>query len=1151
MNLTRTAIQRPVFVLMVMIAAIIMGILGYTSMRKEENPDVSFGTITILSIYPGANPEAVATLVSRPIEEAVSGVNGIQTVTSTSVEGRSTVVVQFELSTDIDVALNDVRAKVDAIVGQLPNEVEKPTIAKIDTSSTPVLYFAVSATGMSSRDLRTLIDDKLKDRFARISGVAEVGVQGGDIRELQVQIKKDQLLRYGIGLLDVRNAVSGSTLNVPAGRVVAGDRELSVRVPGEFTSADQLRELRFNVNDPRNPMARGRSIRLGDVAEVSDTTKERIGYGTLDGQDTIVMVVQKAREGNVIDVANAALGVVKSVEEDYKDIGLKFVTTRNQATRISESLADLNLTLYFSIFLVSLIVYIFLHDWRGTLIVALAIPVCLFATFAAYRFAGFTINNLSMLALSLAIAVLVDDAIVVLENIYRHLRMGEDPREAALNGRAEIGLAAIAITLADVVVFLPIAFVTGIVGQFFRPLALGYVMAVLFSLFVSFTLTPMLASRWYKAGEDMENPKGRFAKWFDRSFHRFEVSYRRALAFALRHRWPVFITGNLVLAAVFSVIAGGNSPSIGDALRSGMPLLIGAWIVGVIAFIAAVVRNKFRFSNLPWNFLFVGLAYGLIFPIAGAIGFVAQDWKKEPLFKFSFFPPSDTGQATVSIQLPPGSSLAATKRVVLEAEKRITGIPEIKYKLSTIGSQGVSQFQAGTSGSNYAQIAVSLIEKESIMDSLAFWVKHEEPLRKRSTDEVAGEMIRKIGRIAGAEVRVAQADTFGVGSAIQMSFSGRDRDELLEVVSKIKRGLQGGAVEGVINPDISSKPGKPELRAEPDRTKLADAGMSVADLSNALRIAYTGDDTIKYREDGREFVIRTMLDIEGRDNPEILSQLPVRFRQGEPIYVSNVANLNEGTGTDKIERRNRSEEIRVTADLLPGYAAGTVQRQIDTWMAKEKLVPATITLKPLGQAESQQRESAALLGALLLGLILVYMVLASLYDNLVYPFIIQIAQPQAFVGALLALMIFDKAFSLISFIGLLTLIGLVGKNAILLVDYTNTLRGRGRNREGAILEAGPVRLRPIMMTSIALVLGLLPVALAVGRGSEFRETLGYVIIGGVTLSTFLTLLVIPVSYTIFDDVSQFWSRGKRRRAEAAVASQTSEKAESEIESPLV
>jgi len=1115
MNLTKVAIGRPVFVLMLMLIAIVMGLIGYSAMRKEQNPDVSFGIITVLAVYPGANPEEVATLVSRPLEEAVSGVNGIRDVTSTSVEGRSIVQIQFEIGSDMNVGLNDVRAKVDGILSSLPDDVEKPTIAKVDTAATPVLYMAMSASRTSSRELRTLVDDKLKDRFARIPGVAEVGVQGGDIREIQVAIKKDQLLRYGIGLSNVQQAIAAATQNVPSGRVVSGDSDVSVRVPGEFESIDELENLVFSVADPKNPQAKGRLIRLKDVAKITDGVKERTAYSTLNGTDTIVMVLTKATEGNAIQIVEQAKALGKDLKTEYKSIGLNIVNTQDQAKRISEGLEDLNVALVFGIILVAAIVFLFLHDWRGTLIVVLAIPTCICATFAALKIFGFTINNLTMLALSLAVGVLVDDAIVVIENIYRHLKMGEDPRDAAVNGRAEIGLAAIAITLADVVVFLPLAFVGGIVGQFFRPLALAYVIAVLFSLFVSFTLTPMLASRWYRAGEDMEHPKTRFAAWFERMFTKFENGYRRVLEWSLNHRWFVFISGNVVLFAVFVFIGGANQPDMKSAFGLGLNGVRNAAIVSVLAIICNLAFYR-RFKPL---LLIQGLLFGLVFPVAAVIGFQTHEWKKEAVFKFQFFPASDTGSLNVNIQLPPGRNLASTEAVVKRVEAAIKGVPEIEFTLATIGTQGVSQFQAGTSGSNYAQIVVSLYEKGAFLDKITFWKKHEGFIRSRSSDAVSAELIQRIGRVPGAEIRVAATDGFGAGGAVQLSLSGPDRNVILDTASKIKRGLQGGAVPGIINPDISSKPGKPELRAEPDRVRLADNGLSVLDLAQALRIAYTGDETVKYREDGREYTIRTMLDLEDRNDPNILATLPIRFRQGEAVYVSSVADLKPGTGTDKVERRNRAEEVRVSADLLPGFAAGTAGTQIDAWLAKEKIIPADVKIRPLGQAESQARESAGLLAALGLGLLLVYMVLASLYDNLLYPLIIQLAQPQAFVGALLALIITDKPFSLIGFIGLIALIGLVGKNAILLVDYANTLRERGRSRHDALVESGPTRLRPIMMTTLALVLGTLPTALAIGRGSEFRETLGIVIIGGIALSTILTLVVIPCSYTIFDDAS--------------------------------
>jgi len=1123
MNLTRVAITRPIFMFMLLIGAILMGTLSYVSMRKELNPEVSFGVVSISTVYRGANPEEVATLVSRPIEEAVSGVNGIQTVTSNSLEGVSVVVIQFEIGTNLDAALSDVRAKIDAAVPNLPTDVDKPTVAKLDTTSEPVVYYAVSASRLESRDLRTLLDDKLKDRFSRIPGVAEVSVQGGDIREIQVRVKRDQLMKYSVGLADVQRAIASATLNVPGGKLVQGDEEFSVRVPGEFKTVDDIRKLIFTIQNPGNPDAKSRLVRLGDVAQIEDTIQERTSFSRLNGEETIVLVVQKAREGNTVDVVNAADGVVRQLVEENKAVGLKFVKTQDQSTQINESLLDLNFALVFGIVLVSAIVYLFLHNLRGTLIVIIAIPACIFGTFIALQLAGFTVNNLTMLALTLAVGVLVDDAIVVLENIYRHLRMGESPREAAINGRSEIGLAAIAITLADVVVFLPLAFVGGIVGQFFRPLALGYVFAVLMSLFVSFTLTPMLASRWYRAGEDMEHPTGRFAQAFERWFGGLERGYRRILEWSLANRWFVFIAGNVVLFAVFMLIAGSRQASIGEAFQVGIRLFIVSMVIGALAFGVNLLQRRFTLRPL-WG----AALFGLLFPLSTVAGFALQQWKGEDLFKFSFFPDSDAGQININVQLPPGRSLEATDQVMRRVENAIKDHPDIKYLLSSIGTQGAGTFNVGNQGSNYGQVVVSLHEKVALMDSLMPWVKHDEPLRSQSANAVSAELLKRIGRVPGAEIRVAATDNFGAGGAIQISFAGDDRQKILETVSNIKRRLQSGAIPGVINPDISSKPGKPEIQAEPDRVRLADAGLTVSDLATSMRIAYTGDDSPKFRQAGREYVIRTMLDLEDRDNPNLIGTIPIRFVQGEPVTLAGVAKLQPGIGTDRIERRNREEEIRLTTDLLPGFAAGSVNAHILAWMNRENLVPEGVRIKPLGQAESQNREGAGLVIALFLGLALVYMVLASLYDNLLYPFIIQLAQPQAFVGALLALIITNKAFNLIGFIGLITLIGLVGKNAILLVDYTNTLRGRGRSRHEAIVEAGPVRLRPILMTTLALVLGTLPVALAIGRGSEFRETIGIVIIGGIALSTILTLVVIPCSYTIFDDLSNWFARRRGR-----------------------
>ncbi len=1131
MGLTRIAITRPVFILMLMCMAFLIGTLSYKSMRIELNPEVNFGVVSITTAYPGAGPDDVNELVSRKIEESVAGVNNVREVTATSLEGVSVVTVQLEIGTDADAALNDVRSKVDAITNELPKDALKPQVTKFDNSAQPILTLGVSAKRLSNRELRDLIDNKLRDRFSQLSGVASASVFGGEVREIQVQVKKDKLLAYGIGILDVQRAVNAGSVNAPSGRVTTNAQEFSVRVKNDYQTAEQVRNMIISINDTTQQGAKSKSVRLSDIATISDTVEERTEYSRLNQADSIVISVQKTREGNAVQITRDVDKTIAGIQQEYASEGIEVIKVFEQAKQIEESLADLNFALFFGIFLVAVIVYVFLHDLRGTIIVAIAIPTSIFATFIALKLAGFTINNLSMLALSLAVGVLVDDAIVVLENIYRHLKMGEDPPVAALNGRAEIGLAALAITFADVVVFTPIGTMGGIVGQFFKPLGLGFVFAVLFSLFVSFTVTPLLAARWYKAGEDVEHAGGRFAKWFERGFERLSSAYGRALEWSLNHRWFVFLTGNVTLFAVFMFIAGSFVPmvaGVGAAAKMGIPLLVVAVVLGVVT----------AFANLIWGegfslkYIVAGLAFGIVFPVAAIMGQGYADWKKEAVFKFGFLPDSDGGQVSSNIELPVGSTLEETLSVAKYVESKMKADPDVKFIVSNVGSQGTGGFGVGASGSNYAQVTATLYDKAAFTDRLTF-AKHTEHIRTRSSESVSADLVQAIGRYPGAQIRTSAASGFGFGSAIQLSFTSDDRAKLVKTVSTIREKLAAGAIPGVINPDISSKPGKPELKIVPDPQLLADQGIDAATVGQAVRVAYQGDDTTKLRVNGREYVVRVMLDLNDRNNPDILSQLPIRFNQGSPVYVNSVSTIEQAPGLSRVTRRQRSEEIQVTADLLPGYANGSVNAQIQQWMTKENLVPEGVKFRPLGQADAQARESGYLFGALGIGLVLVYMLLASLYDNLLYPFIIQLAQPQAMVGALLALIITNKSLNIVGMIGIVALVGLVGKNAILLVDYTNTLRERGRNRHDALVEAGPTRLRPIMMTTLALILGMLPVALALGRGSEFRETIGISIIGGITLSTFLTLLVIPCSYTIFDDLSLALARQREAVGSAA------------------
>ncbi len=1107
---------------MLMAIAFLLGTIAYNSMRQEQNPDVSFGTVMVITAYPGAGPDDINQLITRPVEEAVSSVNGIREVTSTSVEGMSTVTISLEIGVNNDVAADDVRSKVESVTGSLPKDATKPEVLKFDNSASPILTLAFSSSTLNSKQLRDLMDDKLTDRYSQIPGVASASVDGGDEREIQVQISKDKLLAYGVGITDIQRAIANAGLNAPSGRLVVGPQEYSVRVKGDFTDPSELPKLMIPITDPTNPGVT-KNVRLGDIAQVEDTVVERTTYSRLNGLDTILLTVQKSRDGNAVEITRAADAVTSQIEKEYSAQGIHVLKTFEEAKQITDSLSDLRFSLFFGVLLVATIVFVFLHNFRGTLIVALAIPTSIFATFVVMALAGFTINNMSMLSLSLAIGVLVDDAIVILENIYRHLKLGEDPRDAAINGRAEIGLAALAISLADVVVFLPVGFMGGIIGQFFKPLALGFVIAVLFSLFVSFTLTPLLASRWYRAGEDLEHPHGWFATTFERGFGRLENRYRRALEWALNHRWFVFITGNVVLIAVFMFIGGSFVPAaagIQAAAGMGMTPLMYSLYIGV----TLVIVNSIRKRKLLLKYLPYALAFGLVFPIAAIAGSQIAGWKKEALFKFQFLPNSDSGQVSANIELPPNASLEATQRVVSNIEQKFMADPDVKYVVSSVGSQS-GGFTGANSGSNYAQVSATLYDRAAFLDRF----RHQtERLRYRSADSVSADLIQRVGYVPGASVNISSSNGVGFGSPIQLGFTSDDQELLLKTAATVRRRLAGGEIPGVINPDLNSKPGKPELRVIPDRVALADMGIDTLTLGNAVRTLYQGNDDTKLRVLGREYPIRVMMSLKDRNDPDLLTTVPLAFRQGNPIFLGSVASVSSAPGISRITRRNRATEIMVTADLLPGFAAGTVNQQIVGWLQKNKLVPPGVNFKPLGQADFQAREGGFIFGALGIGLVLVYMLLASLYDNLLYPFIIQIAQPQAMVGALLALIITDKPLNLVGMIGIICLVGLVGKNAILVVDYTNTLRDRGRNRHDALVEAGPTRLRPILMTTMALIMGMLPVALALGRGSEFRETIGISIIGGISLSTLLTLLVIPCSYTIFDDMSIGIGKGMSR-----------------------
>jgi HAE1 family hydrophobic/amphiphilic exporter-1 len=1030
-------------------AFVVLGIVGYFNLPAELNPKVDFPTVSIITTYAGTNPQQMETLITKPIEDSVSGVSGIKQINSTSQQGISTITIQFYFGTNLDTADNNVIQKVDAIRKQLPIDSDAPSVQKQDTSSQPVLYVQMLSKSRPASALQSMANNIVLPYLEQAPDVGGVTIYGGTQREIRVSVSQARLAAMGITLSDLSTAIGASNVNVPGGFVQKGDVYYDVRVIGEFANVDELRNLRLSVG--------GKTFNLSDVATVEDTIQEKTKDSFINGQESVTLVVQKTSDGNTLVAARGA----KTQLARLKDIlppDVTFLTTTDLSKQVTDNLSDVVTSLFISTFLAILVVFTFLHNVRGTLIVAIAIPVTLIATFLPLWAVGFTLNTMTLMGLSLAVGILVDDSIVVLENISRHLAMGEEPTDAAINGRTEIGLAAITLTSVDLVVFLPIAFMGGVVGEFFRSFGLTVAFATMFSLLVSFTLTPMLASRWYKKGESMVFTKG-FAGAFDRRFFKLERAYQRFLASILRIPWVIVILGNLFLVVIFFFVA----PQLG-----------------------------FRFS-----------------------------------------PDQDQNQVQVSINGPAGESLNYTQGIANQVTQIIRKTPDlnndVKFIYSATGSSSSSGSGSGITGTQYATMSLTLYDRASILDNAKFWTH--EHLRQRSDVAVALEIRNLTKHIIGAQILASNVSGFGGGSApLSVNLNGPDLSQLLIASNKVMDLIRH--TPGTYNVDTSFKNSQPEVEIRVDRTRAPEYGLSLQQIAQAVSDNVGGNIDSKYRDpsDGQQYDIRVQLAYDYRNNPLQIGNIIVGYQNSNPVYLSDVASLTVGAGPVKIDRLNRERSITVSAYLLPGVAVGNVAVIVNKKLADMQKAGqfGQVTYTFGGETQSLQDEGGFILIAVALGIILSYMLMAALFNNVLYPLSIMLALPQAWAGAMIALLIAKEPLSLIAMIGFLYLNGIVGKNAILLIDYTNTLRARGYKRTDAILEAAPVRLRPIMMTTICVVAASLPTALALGRGSSFRQSLGVSVVGGVIFSLALTLIIVPCSYVLWDNFGNWVGRFNNR-----------------------
>lgn len=1020
MTITELSIKRPTLVVVVFAVIGVLGLFSYSLLNYELLPKMSVPVVTITTVYPGASPYEVENNVTKTIEDAVSGIDKIDAVRSTSFEGMSLIIIEFKQDANIDFVVQDASRKVNAIVFKLPADAKAPTVSKIAFDEIPVLRMGVTSQ-MNTREFYQFVEDKIQPRISKVSGVAQVALSGGDEREIKVNVNADKLRSYGLSILQIMGAVRNANMDFPTGKIKDSDAQFVVRIAGKFRSIDDLRQLVVGRS------RQGGDIHLEDVAEVQDGIKEYSKINRVNGVTSIGIQVIKQSDANAVNVSKLVRAELKKIQDEYAQQGITFDIAQDSSTFTLDAADAVKHDLLLAVIMVAIVMLLFLHSIRNSLIVLVAIPSSLIATFAIMYALGFTLNLMTLLGMSLVIGILVDDSIVVLENIYHHLEKGESSPVAALRGRNEIGFAALSITMVDVVVFLPLSLVGGLVGQIMREYALVIVGATLMSLFVSFTVTPMLASRFAKL-ERLTNKSlmGKFALAFERFYHWFSETYQKTLRWSLKHKMKVGI---------------------------------------------ATVLLFFASLTLP------------------ALGLIGNE----------FMPQSDRGEFGVTIELPPGASIEQTNQTTLEIERKLSHIPEIKKVFTSVGSQDNGALTL--SSNNITQLNIALVPKET---------------RKRSTTQV-GEVIKEeVKEIPGVKVYVSPIGIFGSAdqAPIQIAVQGTNNDTIQRAAEIVRNVIT--EVPGTADIRLSSEAGKPEMQIEIDRAKMAQLGLSVADVGSTLRIALTGDDQSKFRDGNDEYDIRVQFDEFDRSKTETIEDITFMNNRGQQIELKQFATVQLSSGPTKLERRDRIGVLFVNGQTV-GRPAGTIMEDFKKRIAQTHL-PEGIELAYLGM-EKQRGEGFGSLGiAMGIGILFIYLILVALYDSYVYPIVVLFSLPLAMIGAMTALAVSGKSLSIFTMLGIIMLMGLVAKNAILLVDRTNQTRlEHGLTVFEALMEAAQSRLRPILMTTSTMIFGMLPIAVSTASGSEWKSGLAWALIGGLISSMFLTLLVIPVVYMKIDE----------------------------------
>jgi HAE1 family hydrophobic/amphiphilic exporter-1 len=1046
---TRVSLQNPVFATMVMLALVVLGLFSFQRLKVDQFPSIDFPVVVITTEYPGASPEIVESEVTKKIEEGVNSIAGISALTSRSYENQSVVIMEFQLQIDGRKAAEDVREKVASLRPLLRTEVKEPRVLRFDPSSRAVWSLAVIPEGnqLNAVELTNWSEQVLKKRLENVRGVGSVSLVGGSKREINLYLQPANMEALGVTAEQVVAAVRSENQDLPVGAIRSLQQERIVQISSRMERPEDFGRI---IVARKN----GTPIRLSQVATVQDGAQELENLALYNGQRTLLMSVQKSQDENTIQVVD---GLVKAVAELQGQLppGVKLEPITDNSRPIRVSVNNVRQTLIEGAILTVLIVFLFLNSWRSTVITGLTLPISLIGTFMFMQMFGFTINMITLMALSLCVGLLIDDAIVVRENIVRHVQMGKSAYRASMEGTQEIGLAVLATTLSIVAVFLPIGFMEGVIGKFFHEFGITIVAAVMISMFVSFTLDPMLSSIWHDPAIDAHGKNqapvswydktiGRVTGWFDRGTDRLADGYQSILRWSLVHKKStVFLALGIFVASVFMVRLLGTE----------------------------------------------------------------------------FVPKADFSETSLKFETPVGTSLEATEAKTRQVEAILRDFPEVRYTLSTINT-------ANAQGKNNVNLYIRLVDRKN---------------RDRNADQMSAVLRERLKQVPGIAVTHAGLlDAIGGNKQVEFSLQGPDQKELerlaLLALAKVRD------IPGLVDLDSSVKPNKPVIGIEVMRDAASDLGLGTAQLAGPLRTLVAGQTVGNWRApDDQTYDVNVRLAPEARNSPQDLERLPFMVgtaADGSPriVRLGQVARVSETTGSNQINRRDMMREVAINANVF-GRSAGEVSADVRQAMDSLNLPPG-YRYSFGGSTKNMTESFGYALSALAMAVIFIYMILASQFKSFFQPLALMTSLPLTLIGVVLALLLFGSTLSMFSIIGVIMLMGLVTKNAILLVDFAIRAREDGLERSEALLLAAKVRLRPILMTTLAMIFGMVPLAFALTEGSEQRAPMGQAVIGGVITSSLLTLVVVPVVYCYMDDLAQ-WLRAKAGLAPARQGQDTS------------